>query len=96
MKHTLNKSTLYVCMIFLNIVAHAQDDRQNASLPVIGNKFLWSLSEATGWVKNSEGQWLEGKNVIYERHLSAADKSVFTQGKNILGKDNFLHRHVST
>lgn len=90
MKHTLNKSVIVFSIIFLSIAAHAQDDRQNASLPVIGSKVLWSLSEATGWIKNNEGQWLEGKNVIYERHLSAVDKSSFNEGKNILGKDNFI------
>lgn len=90
MKRYLNKSIVVFSMIFLSIVALAQEDRQNASLPIIGNKVLWSLSDATGWIKNNEGQWLEGKNVIYERHLSSADKSVLTQGKNILGKDNFI------
>lgn len=90
MNRNINKGIIFIGIILISFSSAAQDDRQNASLPIIGDKILWSLAEATGWIKNSEGQWLEGKNIIYEKHLSASDKSKFTEGRNILGKDNFI------
>jgi hypothetical protein len=94
MNSYINKLMMLMSVLLVSMTIHAQDDRQNASLPVIGEKVLWSLTEATGWIKNNEGQWLEGKNIIYEKHLSAANKSVLSEGKNILGKDNFIKFEV--
>lgn len=89
MKHlrkTLTVATLI--LVFLNLHLAAQD-RENKNLPAISQTVLWTLTEATGWIKGSDGQWLSGKNKIQCLDLSSGDAERFEKDINIVGLDNF-------
>lgn len=70
------------------------DDRINNSLPVIGETPFWSIATATGWMKNFEGQWIEGNNKIQKHFMSLAETHKWTQGINATGWDNFINMEV--
>lgn len=74
---------------FIPMLLFAQADRTNDELPVIADKPVWVLTKATGWMKNYEGQWLEGKNLIPKHNLSSTNKESWKAGINAVGKDNF-------
>jgi len=73
-----------VAVIFSNALAQ---ERTNKAIPVIAASNLWSLTEATGWMKSTDGQWIEGKNKIQNIKLSSQGK--FNEGLYKLGQDNF-------
>ncbi|MBS1736774.1 MAG: hypothetical protein JSS98_09275 [Bacteroidetes bacterium] len=71
------------------------DDRVGNSIPIIGDKPLWSIKSATGWMKNFEGQWIRGKNKIQKYKVSAVgDTSAWNKGINATGLDNFTSIEV--
>ena len=90
MKALLQKiftSTFILAVSFLNL--HAQEDRQNKDLPKISKTTLWNLTEATGWVRTPDGQWLSERNKIKSYHVKSSDLGAFNKWPNILGLDNF-------
>ncbi|WP_316818682.1 hypothetical protein [Pedobacter nyackensis] len=83
-------STLFIFTISVS----AQEDRTNANLPVISDHIIWSMENATGWIKNKESQWLEGKNKIQRKAVSVSNKADWEQGINSVGLDNFIKFEV--
>lgn len=81
--------TFLLFVLSLPQLLFAQEDRINANLPVIGDTALWTLKQATGWMKNAEGQWIEGKNKIQKYKMSVSNKEEWNVGINATGKDNF-------
>jgi hypothetical protein len=65
-------------------------DRVNYAMPQISDKVLWSLTEATGWMNNNEGQWIEGKNKIQQSIASIGSKENWDKEYYIPGADNFI------
>ena len=89
----MKKMTLLLTVILFYNHSFSQD-RQGSSLPVIDTVPLWTLNQATGWMKNAEGQWLEGKNKIQLFDASAANKDAWNEGKYKMGYDNFFFMRV--
>ena len=84
-----NSKIVQTLFFFLFASVVGAQDRENKALPAISTKILWTLSKATGWIKGSDGQWLEGNNKIQSLRLSSADANRFETEKNISGYDNF-------
>lgn len=82
--------TFFLFVLSLPQTMFAQDDRVNHAIPVIGDTALWTIKKATGWMKNEEGQWLEGKNKIQKYRMSVNNKPEWETGLNAVGKDNFI------
>lgn len=75
-------------VLLLSSAAKAQD-RINVTIPTIEKTPIWSLTSAKGWIKNSEGQWIEGRNKIQNFNNSIADKASWENEGNARGLDNF-------
>ncbi|WP_306565380.1 hypothetical protein [Flavobacterium lindanitolerans] len=83
------KAKLLLCSLLVVLLTQnaAAQERTNKAIPVISAQKLFTLNSATGWVKSTDGQWLEGKNKIQNITLSSQGK--FNEGYYKLGQDNF-------
>ena len=79
--------SIFLGLSFAGFV-HSQD-RVSTSIPEIGATPIWSITEATGWIKNKEGQWVQGQNKIQLSDASEARKELWAKGKYAMGHDNF-------
>ena len=84
----MRKSVILLVSILLNSLLYGQE-RVSTSIPAIGSTPLWSITEATGWIKNTEGQWLQGQNKIQLSSASEGRKELWNTGKYSMGYDNF-------
>jgi hypothetical protein len=80
--------TYCILLYFFPLFALSQE-RENKKLPVIAPQALWSITQADGWVKASNGQWMKYKNRIQRPTLTSLDDATFNSGLNLLGMDNF-------
>ncbi len=64
-------------------------DRVNKKLPKISSQIFGTLTSATGWLNNPEGQWIFRKNRIV-KNLNNSFKSIIDYEENGLGIDNFI------
>ncbi len=77
-----------------SLPVQAQSERTNSALPVFSDAVVWSLNKATGWIKNSEGQWLEGQNKVQRKAMSIDDKDEWEKEINSVGLDNFIQYEI--
>lgn len=85
----MKNKILYLFIILSNFFLIAQE-RTNAELPQIENNQIGSLTTATGWMLNDDGQWISRKNripyKIENEFKKLIDIEIYSLGEN---KENF-------
>jgi len=64
-------------------------DRVNENATQISDKVLVKINKATGWLKATDGQWLEGRNKIQNLDITSKDIKEAETGVYKIGADNF-------
>jgi len=82
-----NKYCLTLVLILLQCPLIAQD-RVNKVLPIFSEP-IFALSQATGWLRNLDGQWKSRKNRI-PAYLGEEYNLLQDHEKHKLGTDNFI------
>lgn len=83
----LTKTTLIILTSLIIVNVYAQE-RTTKPRPIIGEKVITKLSDATGWMLNPDGEWISRLNRIPES-LNSEYNLLLDYEKHRLGTDNF-------